>query len=172
MTNKKSKLISSFKHRYKKQVISRRNMLAELTRGEWITIVLAVVGIVAGIIVTWYFYWKTERKQIDANELAYKVIALAEQKGEIFVDEDTLKKSLIDAIQRAEKLGESGKRTEVEKALENLRRNGDMAKLQTLLINDKEAHKKVIQEHAKDLIKRNYEISAVAYLRGDIDVAL
>jgi tetratricopeptide (TPR) repeat protein len=147
-------------------------MFAELTSGEWIGIILGIVGIAATIFVGWFFYRKTERQQIDSNEVANKVIALAEQKGKMFIDEDTLKKSLIDAVKRAENLGESGKRMEAEKALEDLRRNGDTARLQTLLIDDREAHKKAVREHAEDLIKRNYEISTIAYLRGDIGISI
>ena len=147
-------------------------MLVGLTSGEWIGIILGIAGIVATIFIGWYFYWKTERQQINADEVANKVIALAEQKGKMFIDEGTLKKSLIDAIQRAEKLGESSKGTEVEKALEDLRRNGNTARLQTLLITDRETHKNEIKEHTEDIIKRNNEITAVAYLRGDIGIAL
>ena len=150
MAKKKLKVTSISKHRNKKQIISRQNILAELTSGERIGIVLGIAGIVATIFIGWYFYWKTERQKINANEVANKVIALAEQKGKMLIDEGTLKKSLIDAIQRAEKLGESSKRTEVEKSLEDLRKNGNTARLQTLLINDREAHKKEIKEHTED----------------------
>ena len=136
-------------------------MLAQLNTGEWI----GIVGIIATIFIGGFFYWMSERQKIDADKLAHKVIALAEQKGKMFIDEDTLKKSLMDAILRVEKLGESGKRAEAEKALDALRRNGDTAKLQELLVEDRDKKR-------DDLIKRNYEISTVAYLRGNIGIAL
>jgi len=71
---------------------------------------------------------------------------------------------LAKSVERIEKLKAEGNRPDAEKALEELRESGDMMRLQELLIKDRDKHRDA-------LIQRNREIAAVAFLRGDINIA-
>ena len=105
-----------------------------------------------------------KRQGIDGELVLSKVIAEAEAKGRAEQQIEQLKDELAKAVERIKKLEAEGNRPDAEKALEELRESGDMRRLQELLIKDRE-------EHRDALIQRNREIAAVAYLRGDIDIA-
>jgi len=74
------------------------------------------------------------------------------------------KQQLAEALERAQNLQAKGEYPQAEQALEDIRKSGDMTKLQQLLIEDRD-HRR------NELIQRNREIAAVAYLRGDIQTA-
>jgi len=89
---------------------------------------------------------------------------LAETKGGLETELEHARRERDNAIKRVEELKAQGNRPDAEEALRELRDTGDMAALQTLLIEERDRHKDA-------LIQRNREIVAVAYLRGDIDIA-
>ncbi len=68
-------------------------------------------------------------------------------------------------IERIRELGARGDRPGAEQVLEELRKSGDMAGLQALLIQDRD-------KQGDDLVDRNKEIAAVAYMRGDNEAAI
>jgi len=70
----------------------------------------------------------------------------------------------VGAVERIKKLEVEGNRPDAEKVLEELSKSGDMMRFQELLIKDRD-------ENRDALIQRNREIAAVAYLRGDINIA-
>ena len=105
-----------------------------------------------------------KRIGVDAELILERVIKEAEAKGRAELQEEQLKEQLAKAVERIKKLEAEGNRPDAEKALEELRQSGDMKLLQKLLIKDRDEHRDV-------LIRRNREIAAVAYLRGDIDIA-
>jgi len=105
-----------------------------------------------------------KRQGIDGELVLSKVVEEAEAKGRAEQQIEQLKDGLAKAVERIKKLEAEGNRPDAEKALEELRESGDMRRLQELLIRDRE-------EHRDALIQRNREIAAVAYLRGDIDIA-
>jgi len=96
-----------------------------------------------------------KRSGVDAEFILENVIKTAEAKGRAELQVEQIKEQLSKAVERIKIL---------EKALEELRESGDMRSLQELLIQDRD-------EHRDALIQRNREIAAVAYLRGDIEIA-
>jgi tetratricopeptide (TPR) repeat protein len=74
------------------------------------------------------------------------------------------KQRLAEALKRVQGLQTKGEYPQAEQAIEDLRKSGDMTKLQALLIEDRDRRR-------NELIQRNREIAAVAYLRGDIQTA-
>jgi tetratricopeptide (TPR) repeat protein len=81
------------------------------------------------------------------------------------LEKEQLKEQLAKAIERANNILAIGNRPDAEKALAAARESGDLSSLLELLLKDREEHKEA-------LIQRNREIAAVAYLRGDIEIAL
>ena len=107
---------------------------------------------------------KNVKLSFDVGPVVSKAIELAEDKGRAEEQIEQLKDELAKAVERIRKLEAEGNRPDAEKALKELRESGDMMRLQELLIQDRD-------EHRDALIQRNREIAAVAYLRGDIDIA-
>jgi cytochrome c-type biogenesis protein CcmH/NrfG len=102
-----------------------------------------------------------------------KISELSWELGQTVEKNKQLEKEYAEAIKTVEQLKKLPNYNEqAEKVLEDLRKTGDAAKLQALLIEVREADRKEIREHTEDLIKRNYEILAVAYSRGDINIAI
>jgi len=102
-----------------------------------------------------------KRSGVDAN------IYGAEIERRIYAEFnlEQVKKERDNAVKRIEILEAEGKNDDASKALQAFREKGDMASLQELLIKERDKYKDA-------LIERNNEISAVAYLRGDIETAL
>jgi len=105
-----------------------------------------------------------KRQGIDGELVLLKVMEVAEAKGRADEQIEQLKDDLEKAIERIKILEAKGSQPDAEKALEELRKSGDMRRLQNLLIKDRDVNRDA-------LIQRNREIAAVAYLRGDIDIA-
>jgi len=131
----------------------------------------AIGGFALFVFVLWWWgrrdkYGKRKNGSLsfDVGPVVSKAIELAEDKGRAEEQIEQLKDELAKAVERIKKLEAEGNRPDAEKALEELRESGDMRRLQELLIRDRD-------EHRDALIQRNREISAVAYLRGDIDIA-
>ena len=101
---------------------------------------------------------------IKGELILSKTIEVAEAKGRAELEIEQLKEELAKAVERIKRLEAEGNRPDAVEALEELRKSGDMTRLQELLIKDRD-------EHRDALVERNREISAVAYLRGDLDVA-
>lgn len=106
-----------------------------------------------------------KRRGVDPNLLLDIAIKEAVAKGQAIEQAEQLKEQLAKAIDRANKILAEGNRPDAEKALAKARKNGDLSGLQELLIKDRD-------EYQQALIQRNREIAAVAYLRGDIDIAM
>jgi len=109
---------------------------------------------------------------LDTGLILEKVMKAAEAKGraesekeQFELENEQLKEQLAKAIQRIKKIEAEGNRPDAEKALADARESGDMSGLQRLLLHDRD-------EHQEALIQRNREIAAVAYLRGDIEIAM
>ena len=105
-----------------------------------------------------------KRQGIDGELVLLKVMEVAEAKGRADEQIEQLKDDLEKAIERIKILEAKGSQPDAEKALEELRKSGDMRRLQNLLIKDRDVNRDA-------LIQRNREIAAVSYLRGDIDIA-
>lgn len=105
-----------------------------------------------------------KRQGIDGELVLLKVMEVAEAKGRADEQIEQLKDDLEKAIERIKILEAKGSQPDAEKALEELRKNGDMRRLQNLLIKDRDVNRDA-------LIQRNREIAAVSYLRGDTDIA-
>jgi tetratricopeptide (TPR) repeat protein len=140
-------------------------MLAKLTLGDWLgtwgivaTVVTTIIAIVVSILLS------RREKNNRENELIEKLINQGKREEGLLDEVDILKTSLRNAILRAKGLTKPGRKTEAEEAIKELRKSGDMAKLQALLIADRD-------KHGNAMIERNHEIAAVAFLRGDINVA-
>lgn len=106
-----------------------------------------------------------KRRGVDAELILERVIKEAEAKGRAIEQAEQLKEQLAKAVERGEKIVAEGNRLDAEIVIEKLYESGDMSGLQELLIKDRD-------EHQQALIQRNREIAAVAYLRGDIDIAI
>jgi len=100
----------------------------------------------------------TDEKLISA------LVSQSEVKGQLQFEINGLKRQLSKAIERIKELEAKGQYKQAYQAIEDVRKSGDMAKLQSLLIEDRDRHQ-------NEMIQRNREIAAVAYLRGNIDVA-
>jgi tetratricopeptide (TPR) repeat protein len=105
-----------------------------------------------------------KRRGVDPNLLLDRAIKEAVAKGRAIEQAEQLKEQLAKAVERGEKIVAEGNRPDAEIAIEKLYESGDIKLLQKLLIKDRD-------EHRDALIQRNREIAAVAYLRGDIDIA-
>ncbi len=77
----------------------------------------------------------------------------------------SLNAQLADALERARVAEQRGDASVAEEIIDAVRATGNLARLQTLLIEDRDRLK-------DDLIARNREIAAVAYVHGDIPVAV
>jgi tetratricopeptide (TPR) repeat protein len=90
----------------------------------------------------------------------------AEQKAEYWEQEAEYwrRENAIRGAQRTETLVAGGNRSDAEKALRELRERGDLSSLQELLTKERDKHR-------DQLIQRNREIAAIAYLRADFDEA-
>ncbi len=106
-----------------------------------------------------------KRRGVDPNLLLDRAIKEAVAKGRAIEQAEQLKEQLAKAVERGEKIVAEGNRPDAEIAIEKLYESGDIKLLQKLLIKDRD-------EHRDALIQRNREIAAVAYLRGDIDIAM
>ncbi len=137
------------------------------------SVIVAAIAIIVGIIL--HFWPKKEngnhKVQVEIHPigpddaLVSKAMEVAEAKGRAEQEIANLKGELAKAVERIRKLEVEGKRPDAARALQELRKSGDMSRLQELLIKDRD-------EHRDALIQRNREITAVAYLRGEIDVAI
>ena len=105
-----------------------------------------------------------KQEGIDGGLVLDKAIGEAAARGRAEEKVDQLEKQFAEAIERIRQLEAEGNRPDAEQALQQLRESKDTEKLQGLLIEDRDRKR-------NDLVQRNYEISAVAYLRGDIEVA-
>ena len=76
-----------------------------------------------------------------------------------------LKEQLTKAVERAMELEKSGDVPEAEGIIEELRKSGDVSRLLEVLVKDRDVHR-------DELIERNQEIAVIAYLKGDIDIAM
>ncbi|MBW8000985.1 MAG: tetratricopeptide repeat protein [Planctomycetes bacterium] len=105
-----------------------------------------------------------KRSGISEEAALDKIVEQAAARGQLEVEIDNSKDELAKAVARIKELEAGGNRPDAEKALDELRKSNDMSMLQALLIKDRD-------EHRNQVIQRNREIAAVAYLRGDIDIA-
>jgi len=130
-------------------------------------VIIAAVGVAVKIILHFWPRKMSESRnvEVDAEFILSKAIGEAERKGRAEEQIDQLKGELVKALERVRQLETKGNRPDATEALQELRKSGDMRRLQELLIKDRD-------ERCDALIERNYEIAAVAYLRGDINVAL
>ena len=170
-------------------------LLAEMTKNETIALLGVIIAAIAGIIVPIILHLIKKkggnsqrvdvgringddivigdkpvvtidkRRGIDGELVLSKAIEEAEAKGRADEQIEQLKEELAKAVERIKKLQAEGNRPDAEKALKELRESGDMMSLQELLIKDRDKHRDA-------LIQRSREIAAVAYLRGDIDIAI
>lgn len=106
-----------------------------------------------------------KRQGIDAKDVLSEVIKEAERKGQADEQINQLRGELAKAIERVRQLETQGNRPDVTEALDEVRKTGDTSRLLELLIKERDKYR-------DGLIQRNNEIAAVAFLRGDIDVAL
>ena len=133
--------------------------------------------ITAIVIALWAIYKWRHRKGNSGNPITInnnghnpdsmldKFIEEARRTGKLEGDIDRLKNDLANALNRVKELEKGGQHDDAVAALHAIRKSGNAAKLQAVLIADRDLHKDA-------MIERNREISAVAYLRGDIDIAL
>lgn len=155
-----------------------KNLLNNLTPDNYIKLLEIIIGIITAIVLAlWAIYKWRHRKDNNGTPIIItnngpnpdamldKFIEEARKNGKLEGEIDRLKTDLANAVNRVKELEKSGKSADAVAALNEIRKSGDAAKLQTVLIADRDLHKNA-------LIKRNREISAVAYLRGDIDIAL
>ena len=140
-------------------------MLDNLTIGGKLTFWSIIIGVI-GIIVTVISIVPKlgKKRELVNSELVEKLIEAMKDKFQAEKDRELTKDSLRDAINRISESAGSA----AEKMLEGLRQTGDMSGLQDMLLKDKEKH---IKDAHENILKRNYEILTVAYLRGDIDIA-
>jgi tetratricopeptide (TPR) repeat protein len=134
--------------------------------------VQAVGGFALFVFVLCWWVWQDKRgkrrnrnQDFDHGPVVLRTIELAEAKGRAEEQIERLKDDLAKAIERIKKLKAEGNQPDAERVLEELDVSGDMKHLQELLVKEK-------NEHRDTLIQRNREIAAVAYLRGDTDIAL
>jgi len=106
-----------------------------------------------------------KRRGVDPNLLLDRAIKEAVAKGRAIEQAEQLKEQLAKAVEWGKKIVAEGNRLDAETAIEKLYESGDMSGLQELLIKNRD-------EHQQALIQRNREIAAVAYLRGEIDIAI
>ncbi len=166
--------------------------MKKLTTGQKIAFWSVIVAAIAGIVVPVVFYIlpqksggrdvgieriegdgtvigdgasvAVDRRGLDSEVLLARIIELAEAKGRDAEQMEDLKEDLAKAVERIKRLGAEGNRPDATGALEEVRESGDTARLQEVLIKDK-------NERRDGLVERNREIAAVAYLRGDMEVA-
>ena len=134
------------------------------TRIEIALVILAFVGGVAALI------WQavspsTEEKIIEAVErvIEKRTVPDEELKG-AYGEIGKLKEQLARAMRRVAELERQGVK-DAKGIIEELRKSGNVERLLEVLEKDRDIHK-------NQWIERNREIAVVAYLRGDIDIAI
>lgn len=143
-----------------------------LTRNQKILVVTLVVLVISGVVVPFLVRLIPQRTAIDRQEIkkiVEEVIGdyLERQEGiaeESHAESRQLKNELMRALERTIHLAVDEKRRDAAKAFDEVREKHDLRELQELLIKEKDKYRDAN-------VPRNREISAVAYLRGDIDVA-
>ena len=81
-----------------------------------------------------------------------------------YQENQKIKEELTSALKRVAELEKSGEVPEAEGIIEELRKSGDVSRLLEVLEKDRDVHR-------NELIERNREIAAVAFLKGDIEKA-
>lgn len=143
-----------------------------LTRNQKILVVTLVVLVISGVVVPFLVRLIPQRTAIDRQEIkkiVEEVIGdyLERQEGiaeESHAESRQLKNELMRALERTIHLAVDEKRRDAAKAFDEVREKHDLRELQELLIKEKDKYRDAI-------VQRNREIAAVAYLRGDIDIA-
>lgn len=101
------------------------------------------------------------KKTVDAV-IEKKLVPLEEVKC-AYEEVGRLKEDLASALRRAEELEHQGVK-EAKGVIEELRKSGDLSQLLKILEEDRNTYR-------NQLVERNREIAAVAYLKGDINIA-
>ena len=131
---------------------------------EIVLIILAFIGGGVGLI--------RQAVSPSKDEVIRKTVAAVWEKGTVPIGElkvayqeiGELKEQLTKAVERANEAEKRGDVPEAEGIIEELRKSGDISRLLEFLVKDRDVQK-------DELIERNREIAAVAYLKGDIGVA-
>ncbi|MBI5765449.1 MAG: tetratricopeptide repeat protein [Planctomycetes bacterium] len=105
-------------------------------------------------------------KQDDALAILLRM----EQNYAQTADKDSIIKNLQASLERLQNEADAGN-TEARKALDEARTSGDGALVQSALISLADRHDQKIRDVAGEFVELCREISAIAYLRGDIDEA-
>ena len=136
------------------------------TRNQKLLLIMVIIGAVAAIS-PYILPFVTQNKVINDKEIEKVVIECLEKHRNKFQDfqqdSEHLKEELRKAIERTKSLASKGNQPDAKKALKELLDNCDLYSIQKLLINERDKYRNA-------LIQRNSEISAVAFLRGDVDV--
>lgn len=144
-----------------KRLVPERSKLAK--KIEISLVILVFVGGAAALIRQAVFP-SVEEKIIEAVNTVFRKGAVPVEKlTDAHEEIGNLKDELTKAMRRVVKLESQGVK-EAKGVIEELRKSGDMARLLEVLEKDRDVHR-------DQLIERNREIAAVAYLLGDIDTA-
>jgi tetratricopeptide (TPR) repeat protein len=142
-------------------------------------ILSGLVGTILIIVVTvigWFVLRGCPTKNFDEKvvfDIAQKLLDKYGQENRRLVGElcetkeqvGQMKEQVANALRRAQ-VAENRENTEgVKGIIEELRKSGDTSRLLDFLVKERAAHR-------DELIELNHEIAAVAYLRGDIDIAM
>ncbi len=121
---------------------------------------------------------KQERDNANGNEFerAVEVICLDRfellQKNQQLESElQELKEEFQKAVERAHYMEQKSQNAEALEALEQVRESGNTTRLLKLLLQDRDARRDVVEREIEEIVKRDWEIIAVALVRGDIDIA-
>jgi tetratricopeptide (TPR) repeat protein len=145
---------------WKLRVPARSKMAKKI---EITLVILAFVGGVVGLI--------RQAASPSIEERIKEAVATVFEKGTVPLEElkvsyeeiGKLKEGLKNAMRRVAESERQGVK-EAEGVIEELRKSGDVSRLLDVLEKDRDVHK-------DELIERNREIAAVAYLKGDIEKA-
>jgi tetratricopeptide (TPR) repeat protein len=116
-----------------------------------------------------FFLFRTRKK--DREETADTVWSdrvSTDRHEELLQRQDDLKTKLLDAMNRADQEAPKG---EAEAALKKLRNEGKSPELLALLNELSDQAEQSLKSAQADIIERQYEIMAVAFLTGEIDAA-
>jgi tetratricopeptide (TPR) repeat protein len=108
---------------------------------------------------------KTGLSGKDVADIVEKIVAQGtREKEELFQKIGNLEEQLAGALQRAAKAEARGDVPDAEGVIEELRETGDTKRLLDVLIRERDSKR-------DSMVERNREIAAVAYLRGDMEIA-
>jgi len=112
-------------------------------------------------------HWLANQYADTAKELGRAEVMLAQSEQ----DNEQLRKEREDALKRVAELEARGNRPDATEAIRQYRESGDSAKLLEILIQEEAHHRGEQTYHRDERMKLNREIAAVAYLKGNIEVA-